>query len=189
MVNDPTPSLTATAMQDSEPHFKQEIYPILSPDEVDLTVPVDKYSFDKKTYINTWELAGNLVNTMKSKKGIGLAANQCGINARVFVMDGLPPIACFNPRIVDVSEEMILLEEGCLTYPGLSVKVKRHKHIKVRYQDPDGVFHTEKLTGMTARIFQHEMDHLDGIRFFDRADRYHRDQAMRRWKNWRRKNG
>lgn len=135
-----------------------------------------------------WEIALNLINTMKAKKGIGLAANQVGLPYRCFVMDGVPPLAIFNPRVIDMSTEEIILEEGCLTFPGLNVKIKRPKHIKVRYEDADGEVHTEKFTGMTARIFLHEMDHLNGYMFYQRASLFHRDQGFRRWKNWKRKN-
>lgn len=129
-----------------------------------------------------WSLVANMVSTMRVHRGIGLAANQVGRNYRMFVMDGVPPLACFNPRIVDTGEEQVVLEEGCLSFPGLMVKVKRPKNIKVRYEDADGETHTEKLTGMTARVFQHELDHLDGILFYNRASRVHRDTALAKWR-------
>ena len=76
----------------------------------------------------------------------------------------------------------IVLDEGCLTYPGLYVKIKRPQHVRVRFQTPNGETLTKQFTGMTARIFQHELDHLDGIVFYNKANRYHREQAMRKWK-------
>jgi peptide deformylase len=115
--------------------------------------------------------------------GIGIAANQVGVPYRVFAMRGHPEnFVCYNPKIVQPSEQQIVLEEGCLTYPGLFVKVKRPQHIRVRFQTPNGDMRTETYTGMTARIFQHELDHLDGIIFYNKASRYHRDQALRKWK-------
>jgi peptide deformylase len=90
---------------------------------------------------------------------------------------------CINPRIIDTSNETIVLEEVSLSFPKLIVKVKRPRHIRVRFHTPNGDVKTEKFTGMSARVFQHEMDHLDGILYFNRASRYHRDMAMRKWRN------
>ena len=119
---------------------------------------------------------------MYEKNGIGLAANQVGLPYRAFAMRGHPQnFVCFNPRIVQPSEQEVILEEGCLTYPGLLVKIKRPQHVRVRFTMANGETRTDTFTGMTARIFQHELDHLNGIKFFDRANRYHRDQAMKKW--------
>jgi peptide deformylase len=129
------------------------------------------------------EFAQELVKTMYENNGMGLAANQVGYPFRVFAMRGHPEnFVCFNPKIVQLSETMVLLEEGCLSYPGLIVKVKRPQHCKVRFTTPNGDTITRQFTGMTARIFQHEFDHLDGIRFYDKANKFHRDQALRKWK-------
>lgn len=132
--------------------------------------------------IDTNELAQSMVDFMRQCNGIGLSANQVGLPHRMFVMDGEPAFACFNPRIVEVGDEMVLLEEGCLTYPGLFVKIKRPKNIKVRFQGPDSVTYTKTFSGITSRCFQHELDHLDGINFFTRANTYHREQAFKKWK-------
>lgn len=134
------------------------------------------------------ELAVQMVEFMRANNGIGLAANQIGYNFRVFAMDGEPAHVCFNPRIVLPGEELVTLEEGCLTYPGLYVKIKRPKVIKVRFQGPDGEMYTKTFTGMTSRIFQHELDHLDGVVFYQRANRLHRESAMNKWKQWKRRN-
>jgi peptide deformylase len=69
-----------------------------------------------------------------------------------------------------------------LTFPGLTVKIKRPQHIRVRFQTPNGDTLTKQFTGMTARIFQHEIDHLDGIVFYNRANRVHRDTALEKWR-------
>jgi len=115
--------------------------------------------------------------------GLGLAANQVGVPYRVFAMRGSPEnFVCFNPRIVQPSAENIILEEGCLSFPGLLVKVKRPKHIRVRFTTPNGDTKTETFIGMTARVFQHELDHLDGRLYFNRANKYHKEIAMKKWK-------
>jgi peptide deformylase len=128
------------------------------------------------------ELAIELVNFMRDNNGIGLAANQVGLNYRVFAMEGEPAYVCFNPRIVIPGEELVVLEEACLSFPGMSIKVKRPKVIKVRFEGPDGETYTKTFTGMSSRIFQHELDHLDGIRMIDRANRFHREKALKNWK-------
>jgi peptide deformylase len=89
---------------------------------------------------------------------------------------------CFNPRIVMASEQKVRLDEISLTYPGLDVKIKRSQHCKVRFSTPNGEVRTETYTGMTARVFQHCMDFLDGEVFYHKANPIHREQALRKWK-------
>jgi peptide deformylase len=129
------------------------------------------------------EFAQDLVKHMYDWNGIGLAANQVGVPYRIFAMRGSPEnFVCFNPRIVQPSEQEVVLEEGCLTYPGLYVKIKRPQHVRVRFQTPNGETITKQFTGMTARIFQHELDHLDGVIFYNKANRVHRDKALQKWR-------
>jgi peptide deformylase len=129
------------------------------------------------------EFSQNLVKFMYENNGIGLAANQVGIGYRIFAMRAAPEnFVCFNPRIVMPGTDQIVLEEGCLTFPGLLVKIKRSQHIKVRFQIPNGDTLTKQFTGLSARIFQHELDHLDGIIYYQKANKFHREQAMKRWK-------
>jgi peptide deformylase len=120
---------------------------------------------------------------MYDNNGLGIAANQVGTPYRIFAMRGAPEnFVCFNPKIVQYSEQTVVLEEGCLTYPGLLVKIKRSEFIRVRFQTPNGETLTKQFIGMSARVFQHEMDHLDGIVFYNRANKFHREQALRKWK-------
>lgn len=128
------------------------------------------------------ELANNLIETMAKHNGLGLSANQCGLPHRVFVLWSETPLVCFNPRIIDQTSEFVSLEEGCLTFPHLFIKVKRPKAVKVRFQDALGETHTEKFIGMTARAFLHEMDHLDGILFHKRASGPHLSRALNQQK-------
>lgn len=130
--------------------------------------------------VNPLDLVTDLAETMLANNGIGLSANQCGLPYRVFVMLGDELIPCFNPRIVDVSRETVILEEGCLSYPNFFVKVKRPRRIKVRFADPNGKIVTQIFDGMTARVFQHELDHLNGINYQQRANRYHLEQARKK---------
>lgn len=132
--------------------------------------------------VNPQELAAALTQIMLDENGLGISANQVGLPYRVFIMAANPPLAIFNPRIVDETTEQVLLDEGCLSFPNLFVKIKRAKSIKVRFQDFDGVVHTEKFTGMTARIFQHELDHLNGIVYTKHAHPIHLQRAMNKKK-------
>ena len=110
---------------------------------------------------------------MIDNHGIGLAANQIGITKRVFVMGsynipGFPePFALFNPRVVKASEEQDLSKEGCLSYPDLWLSIKRPSVIEVEYQDSKGNLHEVAMSGLIARCFQHELDHLNGVCFVD----------------------
>lgn len=126
------------------------------------------------------ELAKAVCKFMIDHKGIGLACNQVGLRYRMFTMKGDPNLACFNPKIVDTSEEQVMLDEGCLSFPRLLLPIKRPKHIKVRFTLPNGEVRTEKYTGITARCFQHELDHLNGIIFQKRAGRVHLALANKR---------
>ena len=129
------------------------------------------------------EFSRTFIKFMYDNNGIGLAAPQIGLPYRIFAMRGDPEnFIVINPRIVDKTSEEIYLEEGCLSFPGLLVKVKRPKSIKVRFEVPNGDTMTKTFTGMTARIFQHEYDHLDGILFTERANRVHRDISMKKWR-------
>jgi peptide deformylase len=125
------------------------------------------------------QLYTDLAETLRENNGMGLSANQIGVRTRAFVMRAEEIIGVFNPRIVDESSEMVTLEEGCLSYPNLFVKIKRPKSIKVRFTTPAGETSTKTFTGMTARVFLHELDHLDGVVYTSRANRYHLDQAKK----------
>lgn len=129
------------------------------------------------------EFAQDLVKFMYDNAGICVAAPQVGVAYRIFAMRGAPEnFVCYNPRVVMVSDEEIRLEEVSLTYPGLCVKVKRPQHCRVRFNTPNGDVRTETFTGMTARVFQHCMDFLDGEVFYHKANPIHREQALRKWK-------
>ena len=113
-------------------------------------------------------LVKRLKMTMKLYGGVGLSANQCGVFERVFVIgtDHFQ-IACINPRIVGKAPSTIKVEEGCLSYPGLYVKIDRPDWIDVEFIDETGTLKQMRLEGVTARCFQHELDHMNGIRMVD----------------------
>lgn len=133
------------------------------------------------------ELAHKLTQTMLHNNGIGLAAPQIGLPYRVFSLRTSPILVCFNPLVVDVSSETIELEEGCLTFPNLFLKIRRPSIVKVRFTLPNGETKTEKFVGITARAFQHEVDHLDGILFTQKVSNIELAMARKKAQKARRK--
>ena len=115
------------------------------------------------------QLAHELLRLMKKENGIGLAANQCGYDQRLFVMlVDETYYHCFNPEILEFSEEQEPFEEGCLSFPGEFCLITRPSKIRVRYYSAHGVETVEWLEGLTSRCFQHELDHLNGLTMYDR---------------------
>jgi len=125
------------------------------------------------------EITGNLFETLKRAEGIGLAAPQIGLSKRMFVMDTTPladedtafkPVekVCLNPRILNADDTLSSFNEGCLSIPGIFRELNRPERIHVTYQNLAFESIEEELSGLEARIFQHEVDHLDGILFIDR---------------------
>lgn len=129
-------------------------------------------------------LVEEMITIMNESNGIGLAAPQIGKSYRMFIMRGENEnYACFNPTIVYYSPEVELNDEACLSFPGINVKVKRSLNVRLRFQTPSGHTVTKSFSGLTARVIQHELDHLDGIIFINRANKYHRDKAMKGYYN------
>ena len=121
------------------------------------------------------KLEHDMINFMLANDGIGLAANQIDLTKRVFTIGsdhapGFPkPFAVFNPVILDASKEMIIDTEGCLSYPGLLLKVKRPEWIVAQWQNSKGEWQEAKLEGYLNKCFQHEFDHLNGVCFVGRV--------------------
>lgn len=114
--------------------------------------------------VNPMEFASSLVETCKQYKGYGLSANQCGFRYRVFVAGtDNEYVAFFNPELINVSQEESHLVEGCLSFPLLSLAITRPAEVGVRYQDFNGEWKGTTLSGISARCFLHELDHLNGI--------------------------
>ena len=152
---------------------------LIPANDVRLTTPTVRFDFKADAPFTVEQIVNHMLTVMSTQNGLGLAANQIGLPYSIFVVHG-DPFACINPRIIDSSTEEVLLDEGCLTYPGLTVKVKRPKSIRLRWDTITGSTETKTFTGMTARVIQHEMDHLAGKIYFNRASKFHRDQAFRK---------
>lgn len=115
--------------------------------------------------VNMNNLVQRLKMTMTKYGGMGLSANQCGIMERVFVIGTDQfQIACINPRVTAMSEEIIKEREGCLSYPALYLTIARPAWIEVSFYTETGEFKEMRLDGLTARCFLHELDHLNGIK-------------------------
>jgi peptide deformylase len=149
-----------------------------------LKTPTEKFDFTNPP-TDPVQLAVDLTETMLHLNGLGLAAPQLGLPYRVFALRSNPVLVCFNPRIVDQSAEEIELEEGCLTFPNLFIKIKRPRIIRVRFTLPNGQTETKKMTDLSARIYQHELDHLDGVLFTSKVSRVKLEMAEKKAKKGR----
>ena len=141
---------------------------------VDENDPVLKERIPEFDFVNRSvdpnSFASTLVETCRKHGGFGLAANQCGFKQRVFVMGtGDDFIACFNPTIIAETLEKSIVAEGCLSFPMLALKISRPASIQVEYYDWNGEKHEATFEGLTSHIFQHELDHLNGICYTERS--------------------
>ena len=163
------------------------IYKLIEAESPSLMVPLPDITFDEiktKYDLTPQELYDNLKGTMAAMRGIGLSANQVGLSIRAFVMytdlkDGNVEIY-FNPKITWQSDETEFFQEGCLSYPHLYLNLKRPKVVEFEYMDINGEQKTGKFGGLTARIFQHEYDHMEGTNFTRRVSRLKLDMAQKR---------
>lgn len=157
--------------------------PILSDDHPKLSVPLNEFDV---TQIGTPEIQKfiqQLKLTMKTYNGVGLSANQCGFSFRMFVMGaGDFETVCINPRIVDLSEDAVLVRkrEGCLSYPGLFLYVPRYENVQVEYTDESGQVINTWLSGITAQVYQHELDHMNGIVYTEKVGPLAKQMAKKR---------
>ena len=136
-------------------------------------------------------LVADLIETMYAAHGIGLAAIQIGVDQRVLVIDlqeerdaeDKPirdPHAYINPEVLEVSDELSVYNEGCLSIPEQYAEVARPARCRVRWQDQMGKRHEAELEGLLATCMQHEIDHLNGVLFTDHLSRLKRDMVMKK---------
>jgi peptide deformylase len=182
----------------------REILEVPDPRLKTISAPVEPHEFNDE--LRT--LVADMFETMYDAPGIGLAAIQVGVPKRVLVIDlqerdeeAEPiideadgrerqpvindPRVFINPVILNPAEELNTYNEGCLSVPEIYADVDRPATCAVRYQDLDGVEHTEDLDGLLATCLQHEMDHLEGILFIDHLSRLKRQMALRKLKKMR----
>jgi peptide deformylase len=125
---------------------------------------------------------GRMAGLMSDALGVGLAAPQLGVSQRLLVYrvgPDAPLIVLANPEIEWSSDDNEVLDEGCLSIPGVTVDVERPVHVRVRAVDEQGEARSVEASGLEARVIQHEMDHLDGVLILDRTSRDQRREAMR----------
>lgn len=154
------------------------------------TVPVDLSSSEAKKNVD--RIANSLAETLKRLDGLGLSANQCGRTERMFALNmGEQIWVLINPEIIEKTGDASDLAEGCLSYPGLYLKLKRPDHIKVKFQVLSGDWIEQEFDGLSAVCVQHEMDHLDGKVFTEMVSPIKLDQAkkkvkqnLKRWKKF-----
>jgi peptide deformylase len=121
-------------------------------------------------------LVREMLQTMYSENGIGLAAPQVGLNKQLLVIDCEPdepttePMVLINPEIISYGQELCKIEEGCLSVPGVYLDVIRPEAITVAFKDENGRPQKISASGLLSRCIQHEMDHLNGVMFVDRVD-------------------
>ena len=160
-------------------------------------------SADELASAEVQALIDDLIDTMRDAQGAGLAANQIADGRRIAVIEvndnprypykpRIPLTVVVNPVIEPVDDELVEINEGCLSVPDLRGSVHRHVNVRVRWLDRDGTPHDEVKRGLTAGTFQHECDHLDGVLFLDRVtdpttfttwaqfERYHRAAFVER---------
>ena len=142
---------------------------LIPPDDPLLHKKLKKCSYD----LDRSKLSYTLNENMFHHNGVGLSANQIGIEERAFVMmidiDLQETITCFNPKIIKESKDEVVMEEGCLSYPELFLDIPRPRSIIVKYEDEGKNIFKRRLDGYIGRIFQHEYDHMEGIDFTQRT--------------------
>jgi len=132
------------------------------------------------------ELSEKMFDAMKKYGGIGLSSNQIGLPFNMFVLGDHPQLenglkmTCFNPMIVNSSEETVVMKEGCLTFPFVFLSITRPRKVTVKYEDENGDLKEGHLDGMISRVFQHEYDHMLGRVFTEYASKMKLDMAYKK---------
>ena len=149
---------------------------IKAPDEF-LEKQVKEFDFNT---MDPGEISKNMIDIMHQYRGVGLAANQVGVDAQIFVMGEKDPMTVINPIVTEVGTEKVEMEEGCLSFPGLYMKVSIPSVVSVQYLDIEQKECIIKLEGFHARVFLHEYDHLQGITFDQRVSKLRLDMAKKK---------
>ena len=161
------------------------IMDLVKPNDPVLKKKCIPFHFDSPP-VDPHKLIRDLKESMIHHKGIGLSACQVGLPYRVFVA-GSPEkpeeiLSFFNPKIVWTSEDNILIEEGCLSFPGLYIRIKRPTSVRIRSSNANGVVATNVFDDISARTILHEYDHMDGITFHRRASQLSLHMALKQQK-------
>ena len=177
-----------------QPHYTQHALDVMESIQengwkmdrlVSVTDPILKNPLESCSIgLDRKELHDRLLSAMEYYQGIGLSANQIGIKERAFIMYSdikkKETITCFDPLITEYHLDKIIMDEGCLTWPGLWLKVPRSEGIRCLYYDVDGELVQVEMHGLESRIFQHEYDHMEGTNFTKRVSPLKLNIAKRR---------
>ena len=172
-----------------QPHYTQHALDVMErivdTQLVSVTDPILKKPLKSCSIgLDRMELQDRLLSAMEHYQGIGLSANQIGIQERVFIMYSdvkkKETITCFDPLITEYHLDKIIMDEGCLTWPGLWLKVERSEGIRCVYNDVEGELVQVEMHGLESRIFQHEYDHMEGTNFTQRVSKLKLNMAKRR---------
>ena len=148
--------------------IRVETFELVSEDDPILKEVMPEFDFENSP-VDTNKFASSLVETCIKHKGYGLSANQCGFKYRVFVMGAENNyVAFFNPKVIK-EYDLAHMVEGCLSFPMLGLSITRAAGIDVEYQDYNGNLKTAHFTGISARCFLHELDHMNGIVYTSRC--------------------
>lgn len=165
---------------------------VLLPDPIlrQTSLPLERIDDDVR------RLADDMLETMYGAPGVGLAAIQVAEPVRMLVLDvskdeeeEKQPQIFINPQIVASSDTRNVYEEGCLSIPDYYADVERPASVTATWQDLDGNSHEGELDGLTATVFQHEMDHLDGVMFIDHISKLKREMVIRRFRKMAKQRG
>ena len=145
-----------------------EPLPLFNEDYPMLLQKIPEYDVTRLPNPVLGKLIKRLKMTMKLHGGIGLSANQCGVFERVFVIGANDAVwACINPKIINASPDLIRDREGCLSFPGLALNVERHSWVEAEFINEECKVVQMRFEGLTARCYQHELDHMNGIKFVE----------------------
>ena len=164
-------------------------YTLLPPNDPRVLSSIAEFDieiFKDNEEIELKEFVDSMFETMKNYGGIGLSANQVGKPYRMFVMGDHPNIekgkkwVCINPKITNVTKDLIRYKEGCLTFPFLFLDIERPQDISVEYLDENLEKKEEHMTGIVARCFQHEFDHMQGIVFTEHVSKLKLNMSLKK---------
>ena len=165
------------------------IYKLLPPSDERVLSSIAEFDierFKEEEKIELKEFVDNMFETMKQYGGIGLSANQVGKPYRMFIMGDHLNIekgkkwVCINPKITNVTKDLIRYKEGCLTFPFLFLDIERPQDISVEYLDENLEKKEEHMTGIVARCFQHEFDHMQGIVFTEHVSKLKLEMSLKK---------
>ena len=165
------------------------IYKLLPPNDERVLSSIAEFDieiFKDNEKIELKEFVDNMFETMKQYGGIGLSANQVGKPYRMFVMGDHPNISkgkkwvCINPKITNVTKDLIRYKEGCLTFPFLFLDIERPQKVKVRYLNEQLETVEEEFDGIVSRCYQHELDHMQGKVFTELVSKLKLDMALKK---------